>query len=90
MCPPASASALGRNAGGNSLDNTIRFFSAVETQWVLCDIQIDGVHGGFAHGAMRLFARDGVLMALASQSMVLRIRDGGEAAARAVGGAGAP
>jgi acyl-CoA thioesterase len=69
-------SALGRNAGGNSLDNTIRFFGAVDTEWVLCDIQIDGVHGGIAHGAMRLFAQGGALMALASQSMIVRVRDG--------------
>ena len=77
--PSGIGSALGRNAGGNSLDNTIRFFSAADTEWVLCDIHIDGVHGGFAHGSMRLFAEGGALMALASQSMILRMRDRGEA-----------
>ena len=75
--PSGVAHALGKDGGGNSLDNTIRFRRIVPTQWVLCDISIHGVHGGFAHGAMRLFAEDGELMATASQSMILRIRDGG-------------
>jgi acyl-CoA thioesterase-2 len=73
--PSGVAHALGLEAGGNSLDNTIRFRRVVPTDWVLCDITIHGVHGGFAHGSMGLFAQDGELMAMASQSMILRIRD---------------
>ena len=73
--PAGVGAALGRNAGGNSLDNTIRFRHIVPTRWVLCDIGIQGVHGGFAHGDMRLFAQSGELMATASQSMILRVRD---------------
>jgi acyl-CoA thioesterase len=69
---------MGLNAGGNSLDNTIRFRRIVPTDWVLCDIQIQGVHGGFAHGSMRLFAQDGQLMATASQSMIVRVREPAE------------
>jgi acyl-CoA thioesterase len=74
--PSGVGAALGRDAGGNSLDNTIRFRRIVPTRWVLCDIRIQGVHGGFAHGDMRLFAESGELMATASQSMILRLRDG--------------
>lgn len=70
--PSAVGNALGRDAGGNSLDNTIRFRQIVPTDWVLCDIQIHGVHGGFVHGRMHLFAQDGTLMASASQSLILR------------------
>jgi acyl-CoA thioesterase len=73
--PSGISAALGRDAGGNSLDNTIRFRHIVPTRWVLCDIRIQGVHGGFAHGDMRLFAQSGELMATASQSMILRVRD---------------
>jgi acyl-CoA thioesterase len=73
--PSGVGAALGRDAGGNSLDNTIRFRRIVPTRWVLCDIAVQGVHGGFAHGDMRLFAQDGELMATASQSMILRVRD---------------
>jgi acyl-CoA thioesterase len=74
--PSGVGHALGRNAGGNSLDNTIRFLTLVPTEWVLCDVTIIGVANGVAHGAMRLYAQDGRLMATASQSMILRIREG--------------
>jgi acyl-CoA thioesterase len=75
--PSGVGQALGRNAGGNSLDNTIRFLKIVPTEWVLCDVTISGVANGIAHGAMRLFAEDGRLMATASQSMILRLREDG-------------
>ncbi|MET3528620.1 acyl-CoA thioesterase [Phenylobacterium koreense] len=74
--PGAVGNALGLNAGGNSLDNTIRYRRIVPTEWVLCDIRIHGVHGGFGHGAMYLFAQDGELMATASQSLIVRVREG--------------
>ena len=70
--------ALGRHAGGNSLDNTLRIRRIVPTDWVLCDIRMLGVHGGFAHGAMYLYARDGELMATGSQSLIVRIRESAE------------
>jgi acyl-CoA thioesterase II len=73
--PSGVGNALGANAGGNSLDNTIRIRRIVPTEWVLCDIRIHGVHGGFAHGAMYLFAQDGELMATASQSLIVRMHD---------------
>ena len=81
--PSGIGNALGLNAGGNSLDNTIRIVRLVPTEWVLCDISISAIHGGFGHGAMRLFAQDGTLMATASQSVIVRVhgsRDGGETA----------
>ncbi len=73
--PSATRHALGRRAGANSLDNTIRIRQIVPTEWVLCDIRIHGVHGGFVHGRMLIFSQDGVLMATASQSAILRIFD---------------
>jgi acyl-CoA thioesterase len=73
--PSGIGNALGLSAGGNSLDNTIRFRHIVPTDWVLCDIQIEGLHGGFAHGEMRLYAQGGELMAIASQSMIVRVHD---------------
>jgi acyl-CoA thioesterase len=73
--PSGIGNALGRNAGGNSLDNTLRVRRIVPTEWVLCDIRIHGVHGGFGHGAMYLFAQDGELMATASQSVIVRVRE---------------
>ncbi|MEO8113226.1 MAG: acyl-CoA thioesterase [Phenylobacterium sp.] len=76
--PSGIGNALGKNAGGNSLDNTLRVRRIVPTEWVLCDIRIMGVHGGFGHGAMYLFAQDGELMATASQSLIVRVREGPE------------
>jgi acyl-CoA thioesterase len=73
--PQGVGNALGKNAGGNSLDNTLRIRRIVPTDWVLCEIRIMGVHGGFAHGAMSLYARDGELMASASQSLIVRVRE---------------
>ncbi|MET0294042.1 MAG: acyl-CoA thioesterase [Phenylobacterium sp.] len=70
--PFGVSTALGTIAGGNSLDNTIRIRRIVPTEWVLCDIQIHGVFGGFAHGSMQMFARDGELMATGSQSLIVR------------------
>lgn len=71
--PSAIGAALGRNAGGNSLDNTIRFLEPAATDWVLCETTIAGMARGSAHGAMRLFSREGRLMATASQSMIVRV-----------------
>jgi len=73
--PSGIGNALGKNAGGNSLDNTLRIRRIVPTEWVLCDVRILGVHGGFGHGAMYLFAQDGELMATASQSLIVRVRE---------------
>jgi acyl-CoA thioesterase len=46
------------------------------TDWVLCDIRIQGIHAGFGHGTMTLFSDSGVLMASASQSVIVRIHGG--------------
>ena len=71
--PGAIGHALGRNAGGNSLDNTIRFGRLVPTDWLLCDIRIHAAANGFAHGRMHIFGVDGTLIATASQSVILRV-----------------
>jgi acyl-CoA thioesterase len=73
--PSGIGNALGRNAGGNSLDNTLRIRRIVPTEWVLLDLRITGIHGGFGHGALYLFAQDGELMATASQSLIIRVRE---------------
>lgn len=73
--PSGVGPALGRDAGGNSLDNSIRFHRMVETRWLLCDVQIHGVANGFAHGRMHIFAETGELIATASQSLILRLWD---------------
>jgi acyl-CoA thioesterase len=64
--------ALGRRAGGNSLDNTLRIAHLVPTEWVLLDIKVHAVANGFGHGEVHLFAQDGTLLATASQSTIVR------------------
>ena len=75
--PSAIGDALKRPAAGTSLDNTLRIRHVVPTGWLLCDIQVHGLHHGVGHGAMRLFAQSGELIATASQSFLLRVFDGG-------------
>lgn len=70
--PSAVAAAFGRPGGGNSIDNNLRVLTIVPTRWVLCDVRIDAAARGFAHGDIRLFAEDGTLMAIGSQSMIVR------------------
>jgi acyl-CoA thioesterase len=70
--PIGIAQALGRPAGGNSLDNTIRVLRLVPCEWILCDIRIQGIANGYGHGAAHLWAQDGTLLGTASQSVIQR------------------
>jgi acyl-CoA thioesterase II len=72
--PSGTGHALGRHAGANSLDNTIRIRELVQTEWMLLDIRIHGVRSGFVHGRMHIFSQDGILMATGSQSAILRLQ----------------
>ena len=69
----AVTDAIGALAGGTSLDNTIRFARAEETEWALCDMSIESVQNGVIHAAMRIFSESGVLLASAAQTAVLRV-----------------
>ncbi|MEM1435941.1 MAG: hypothetical protein AAGG11_17920 [Pseudomonadota bacterium] len=70
------AGALPRTRGASSLDNHLRILNRRETGWLLCETQMLGYSAGFLHGETRLFAEDGVLIALASQSAALPSRGG--------------
>jgi len=73
--PSGVAAALEANAGGRSLDNTLRVVRLVETEWVLCDIHVQAVAGGFGHGTVYQWAQDGTLLAIASQTSMVKLRD---------------
>lgn len=75
--PSGIGNAIGRWAGGNSLDNTIRIVRIAPTDWVLCDIQVHAVADGFGHGRVHLWAEDGTLLATAGQSVIVRLHDDG-------------
>jgi acyl-CoA thioesterase len=67
--------ALGLGVGGNSLDNTLRVVETRPADWVLLDIAVHGVGGGYGHGRLHLWAPDGDLLAMASQSVIVRSWD---------------
>jgi acyl-CoA thioesterase len=72
-----TAQAFGQAIGGNSLDNTLRVVSLAPTDWVLIDVQFQALSHGFGHGQVMLWAEDGTLLGIASQSTISRRwRDG--------------
>jgi acyl-CoA thioesterase len=64
---------LGRRAMGRSLDNTLRMVQLKPTEWVLCDIRIHALVGGYGQGVAFLWSEDGDLLATASQSIAVRL-----------------
>ena len=48
---------LGRRAMGRSLDNTLRMVQLKPTEWVLCDIRMHALVGGYGQGIAFLWSR---------------------------------
>ena len=78
---------LGVRMMGRSLDNTLRVAQLVPTEWVLCDIHMHALVGGFGHGLAHLWAQDGTLLGTASQSISVRRWPGDHVVARGLAGA---
>lgn len=70
--PVSAGSMLGRPAGGNSLDNSLRILRVEQSEWVLCDCEIRGIQNGFGHATMNIWSQSGTLLAVASQSLIFR------------------
>ncbi len=70
--PSALGNALGRLMSCTSLDNTIRIANRVASEWILCDNRIEFVGNGFGYGRVNMWSEAGVLLATASQSMIVR------------------
>ena len=68
-----SMNPLGRRTRSRSLDNTIRIATLEPTEWVLCEIHMHALAGGFAQGTAFLWSESGVLLATASQSLATRL-----------------
>jgi acyl-CoA thioesterase II len=64
-----ASQAMGRHTMTRSLDNTIRVANLVDTDWVLCEMQMHALANGFSQGAVFLWSQDGVLLGTGSQSM---------------------
>jgi acyl-CoA thioesterase-2 len=71
--PSGISQALGRWAGGNSLDNTIRIVDATPSEWILCDIRTLAIRHGFGHGLIHLWSDRRTLLATGSQSFIVRL-----------------
>jgi acyl-CoA thioesterase-2 len=64
---------LGKHAMGRSLDNTLRMVQLKPTEWVLCDMRMHALMGGYAQGIAFLWSEDGELLATASQSTATKM-----------------
>ena len=70
--PSCIGNALGKVIGCTSLDNTIRYANVVESEWILCDNRVEFIGNGFAYGTVHMWSDTGILLATASQSMIVR------------------
>jgi len=66
--------ALGDGWATHSLDITLRVLTRPASDWVLADVAIDGIAGGFGHGQVHVWDQGGTLLAVASQSFTCRPR----------------
>ena len=73
--PSGVSEAVGELLFSNSIDNTIRVMSPVQSEWILIDIGIEGIKDGFGHGFARLWSLEGELMGIASQTLIVRSLD---------------
>lgn len=71
--PSVVGNAMGRVTNLSSLDNTIRYADPApdDTDWVLCDNQVEFVGNGFANSSCLMWTQSGQLLATASQSMTI-------------------
>ena len=71
--PSALGNALGHAAYCTSIDNTIRYANRAESDWILCENHMDFVGDGFGYGSVNMWTENGVLLATASQTVIVRI-----------------
>jgi acyl-CoA thioesterase len=69
MVPGAIARAAGLVGGGASLDNSLRFGRIPDGEhWILLELRAHMAVGAHAHGSVKVWSRDGVLLAAGGQS----------------------
>jgi acyl-CoA thioesterase len=73
--PSALGNALGKIMSCTSLDNTIRIANHAPNEWILCENQIEHVGDGFGYGRVNMWSESGILLATASQSLIVRLPD---------------
>jgi acyl-CoA thioesterase II len=70
--PEAVHHGLGRPAGAISLDNNLRIIGRELTPWLYCETRLSAIRSGVFHGTMSLRNQDGRVLALASQTGLVR------------------
>jgi acyl-CoA thioesterase len=70
--PLTLARLAGLNGAGASLDNSLRVGPRAEHDWVLLECHPELGDGGYGHGTVYLWAPDGTLLAVGSQSSGMR------------------
>lgn len=68
MVPLAICRASGAIGAGTSLDNSLRVGEAVDTDWVLLELDAEIAVGGLGHGHVYLWSPDGRLLGIGTQS----------------------
>ena len=63
---------IGRRLMGRSLDNTLRAVQLEPTEWVLCDMRMHALVGGYGQGIAFLWSERGTLLGTASQSVAVK------------------
>ena len=56
---------------GTSLDNTLRIYSTIPTEWILCVTKMSGISNGTIFGVQHQFAENGTLLSTSSQTGLL-------------------
>ena len=54
-------------------NNTIRYANLADSEWVLCENHMDFVGDGFGYGSVNMWNEQGVLLATASQTVIVRL-----------------
>jgi acyl-CoA thioesterase len=76
LVPSSVARAAGFVGGGTSLDNSMRFGRFADTEWVLLDFDPWIATNGYLHGGARVWAEDGTLLGVASQTATAMVWTG--------------
>jgi len=71
--PHAASQPIGRRVMARSLDNTLRIVQLRPSEWILCDIQILAMTGGYGQGTATIWSQEGQLLATANQSFRARL-----------------
>ena len=71
--PHGASQPIGRRVIARSFDNTLRIVQLRPSEWILCDIRILALAGGYGQGTATIWSQEGQLLATANQSFRARL-----------------